>query len=84
MGQTAYSLQRSCCSPLWSTEPKVIFKATRINEPFSMEGVQSEKEDQHESHLRRSCIKGHKENRDQRAKRKVRTVVVIEANEESF
>lgn len=49
-----------------------------------MEGVQSEKEDQHESHLRRSCIKGHKENRDQRAKRKVRTVVVIEANEESF
>lgn len=49
--------------------------------PFSMEGAQSEKESQSKNHLRRSCIKGHKENRDQRAKRQIRTVVVIEANE---
>lgn len=55
----------------------------RINGRFSMEGIQSEKED-HESHVRRSCIKGRKENRDQRAKRRVRSAVVIEANEGSF
>lgn len=36
------------------------------------------KEGQSENHLRRSRIQGHKENRDQRAKRKIRTVVVIE------
>lgn len=46
-----------------------------------MQGAQSEKEGQSKNHLRRSCIKGRKENRDQRAKRKIRTVVLIEANE---
>lgn len=73
--------REGCCEPPWCTEPEVIFKAVRINELFSMEGARSEKEGQSKNHLRRSCLKGHKENRDQRAKRKIRTVVVIEANE---
>jgi hypothetical protein len=79
--QTAYPYREGCSLPPWCTEPKVIFKALRINELFSMQGAQSEKEGQSKNHLRRSCIKGRKENRDQRAKRKIRTVVLIEANE---
>lgn len=83
MDQAANSHTEGCCLPPWRTEPKVIFKAVGINDSFSLEGAQSEG-GQSKNHLRRSCTQGHKENRDQRAKRKIRTVVVIEAREKSF